>query len=247
MNLENLNHTTPEQYIPAVTIPAKTYIFAEELEKAVLKYMEDRYHYLAGGRHPLDDLSRSSYIKRVADIFTNVPYEDIENHFDALGEKITSEKEQKRREEYFKVHGIHVKIDPEMFLQKCKDLRESFLKNRPTKGWYTKKMWEWTLHNEELLFKYLGLKTYIKDEKHYLDLREYEDIDISIYTNNLFPRNEWDSRDSKDMGSFYIKALFPNKFRWAEDKKHGSSGILEIYYSEYKKTITNNTNTIKIK
>ena len=244
MNTENLNHTTPEQHIPAVTIPAKTYIFAEELEKAVLAYMEDRYHYLAAGRHPLDDLGKSSYIQRIARIFTNVDYEEIEKHFNNLGEKITAAKEKEQIENYFKVHGIDVKIDPEMLLQSCIFLREQFLKNRPTKGWHTKKMHEWMLHHQELLFEELGLKTYIKDEKHYLDLPGYEDIDISIYTEGIFPRNEW---NSKDLGSFYIKALFPNKFRWAEDKKHGSSGILEIYYNEYKNTISNNTNTIKIK
>ena len=244
MNTENLNHTIPEQHIPAVTIPAKTYIFAEELEKTVLTYMEDRYHYLAAGCHPLDDLGKSSYIDKIANIFTNVPYEEIEKHFNNLGEKITNENDKKQRERYFEHHGIHVKIDPEMFFQKCKDLRESFLKNRPTKGWHTKKMHEWVLHHQELLFEYLGLKTYIKDEVHYLDLRGYEDVNISISTEGIFPRNEW---KYKRLGSFSIKALFPNEFRWAEDKKHGSSGILEIYYSEYKKTISNNTNTIKIK
>jgi hypothetical protein len=246
MNTENLNHTTPEQHIPAVTIPAKTYIFAEELEKAVLTYMEDRYHYLAAGRHPLDDLSRSSYIKRVADIFTNVPYEDIENHFDALGEKITSEKEQKQREEYFEHHGIDVElIDGEILLQSCEFLRERFLKNRPTKGWNTNKMDKWRLQNEELLYEELGLKTYTKSDKNCLDLRGYEDIDILIHTDGIFPRNDWEA--DRGMESFYIKAHFPNEFRWAEQKKHGSIGILEIYYIARKNEIRNNTNIIKIK
>ena len=245
MNLENLNHTTPEQHIPAVTIPAKTYIFAEELEKAVLKYMEDRYHYLAEGRHIFDDLSPSSYIKNLANIFTKVSYDDIEKHFNALGEKITAERLKKEREEYFEHHGIDVKIDPEVLLQSCKFLRERFLKNRPTKGWDTYRMDKWRLQNEELLYEELGLKTYTKSDKNCLDLRGYEDIDILIHTDGIFPRNEWEA--DRGMESFYIKAHFPNEFRWAEQKKHGSVGILEIYYSNRKNEIRNNTNTIKIK
>lgn len=245
MNLENLNFTSPEQHIPAVTIPAKTYIFAEELEKAVLKYMEDRYHYLAAGRHILDDLSSSSYIKNIANIFTKVSYEDIEKHFNALGEKITAERLKKEKEEYFEHHGIDVKIDPKMLLESCKFLRERFLKNRPTKGWNTNKMGKWILQNEELLYEELGLKTYMKSDKNYLDLRGYEDIDILIHTDGIFPRNEWEV--SRGIESFYIKAHFPNEFRWAEQKKHGSTGILEIYYSNRKNEIRNNTNTIKIK
>lgn len=245
MNTENLNHTTPEQHIPAVTIPAKTYIFAEELEKAVLAYMEDRYHYLAAGRHPLDDLGKSSYIQRIARIFTNVDYEEIEKHFNNLGEKITAAKEKEQKENYFKVHGIDIKIDPEMLLQSCEFLRERFLKNRPTKGWNTNKMDKWRLQNEELLYEELGLKTYTKSDKNCLDLRGYEDIDILIHTDGIFPRNEWEA--DREMESFYIKAHFPNEFRWAEQKKHGSIGILEIYYIARKNEIRNNTNTIKIK
>jgi len=142
-----MKKTKPGYYVPPVTK-----YYDQELKAEVLKYMEDRYDYLAAGRHPLDDLSRSPYISRLADWF-ELPWDKVASDFDQLGQKITDEKNQRYLDEQFAGVPEH-NVTQEQVDQLFK-LREEFHKTRPTKGWATKKMarhrWEYQAKAAKLL------------------------------------------------------------------------------------------------
>jgi len=119
------------------TVPPVTKHYHEELEKEVRRYMADRHDYLCQGHHPLADLSYDSYVRSLARFF-ELSYEEVEQDFDKLGQRITDEKNQRYLDEQFANAPEH-KVTQQHVDQLIK-LREEFIKNRPTKGWATKKM-----------------------------------------------------------------------------------------------------------
>lgn len=230
IDFSQYDQTTPAQHIPAVTIPAKTYIYKDELDKQVRQYMEDRYNYLAAGRHILDDLSRTPYIESLARIFTNLSFDEIAEHFDQLGQAITDQKNHEIRVKKFSKHAIVPDLNDngEEFVKFLKDTRTWFIENRPTKGWDTLKMKKHKLEAEKKILDELGIVTTGTVEIHGTQYLKVED-DKYFYTRSVFPGNGYDI-SRRNCNKFMAISFIENEKRWAEEKK-GTGGIMEIAYN----------------
>jgi hypothetical protein len=248
IDFSQYNHTTPEKYIPAVTIPAKTYIYKDELKKQVLQYMDDRHDYLAAGRHILDDLSRTSYIDKLADIFTNLSKDEIELHFDQLGQAITDEREYKRLKKHFSKNAIVPNLNgtKKEFVEFIKDLRKWFFENRPTKGWYTAKMEAHKLEVKKRILDRLGIEISGVRKLHG-SVFTLIDGDKYFSTGDFLSQSEYYQNQPKEMEFFSFKIeFFDHEKRW-EAEREGTAGIMAIHYNSREETISINEKTYKIK
>lgn len=247
IDFSQYDHTTPEKHIPAVTIPAKTYIYKDELKKQVLQYMEDRFNYLAAGRHILDDLSRTPYIDRLANIFTNLHWNEIAKHFDQLGQAITDQKEQERKKKHFSKHAIVPNLNGtgKEFVKFIKELRTWFFENRPTKGWNTVKMKDHVLETEKKILDRLGIETSGFIERHGIKFNKIGE-DKYFYTRDFLSQSQFWADKEKEMKYFFFAIGFSeNEKRWAEEKE-GTAGIMEIWCRPERGTININEKTYEL-
>jgi len=237
MENKGLKITIPERVIPKVVIPEVTLDYYVELEKSVKNYMEDRFNYLAVGRHILDDLSRSPYIEKLHNIFQeHLDYNEIAKDFDRLGQEITDKKNQEALDKRFEKHGIEIGLSDEELkdnLNKILELRKEFIKTKPTKGWDTKKIKIHRKEFDEKVFKLFNFKVIkygkVENSSNQVPLI---DEDKWIFTQNIFVQNNWDNYRLK-----IVVTWSTNNKRWEGN---------DLFEFEYVKKGLDHSNYIRI-
>jgi len=240
MENKGLKITIPEKVIPKVVIPEVTLDYYEELEKSVKNYMEDRFNYLAAGRHILDDLSSSPYVEKLYNIFQeHLDYNKIANDFNKLGQEITDKKNQKALDKRFEKHGIEIGLSDEELkdnVNKISELREEFIKTKPTKGWNTKKMEIHRKEFEEKVFKLFNFKVIkygkVENSSNQVPL---VDKDKWIYTQDIFPQSDWGIKRNYSLK--IVVTWSTNKKRWEKN---------DLFEFEYVKKGLDHSNYIRI-
>ena len=222
---KGLKKTTPAK---TYTIPTVTLDYETELNRQVKRYMADRFNYLAEGRHILDDLSQNEYIDYLAVAF-GIPFSEASADFNELGQGITDKKNQESLDKRFKKEGIQLGLSDEELkakVEQIKDLKQEFIKTKPTKGWNTKKM---EVHRDEFnkkVFELFGFKIIKYDKPENSGARKVPYIadDKWIFTEDIFPTYQMHYRTNR----FKIQVSWDtNKKRWEHND------IFEFEYVKY--------------